>query len=188
VHESALCSLNLLLKCQLLVCQLSSCQAHKVQVSGEDHHFRHEVIFCLPFKFARYNHAFILGTRTTLEIFARHSAADHVSDKSMHLKHHQKDAIVRSIHDQPNITAKELYSNCLDTPDSIDFTRRKSFASIISKERTAELSTKLEGVVVSDSTSSLRELCNRLSLQLAQVASSHRRTSMNLREAEDAAL
>jgi len=80
----------------------------------------------------------------------------------MHLKHHQKDAIVRSIHDQPNITAKELLSNYVDTPDSIDFTRRKSVARIISRERTTVLSTKLEGVVVSDSISSLRELCDRL--------------------------
>jgi hypothetical protein len=62
----------------------------------------------------------------------------------MHLKHHQKGAIARSIHNQPNITAKELLSNYLDTPDSIDL---KSVARIISKKRTAVLSTKLEGVV-----------------------------------------
>ena len=114
------------------------------------------------FTFPRYDHAFIPGTKTTLEIFARHSAADHVSDKSLHLKHHQKDVIVKSIHDQPNITAKELLSNYVDTPDSIDFTRRKAVARIISRERTAVLTTKLEGVVVSDSISSLRELCDRL--------------------------
>ena len=114
------------------------------------------LVFICLFTFARYNHAFIPGTRTTLEIFARHSAGDHVSDKSMHIKHHQKDAIVRSIHDQPNITAKELLSNYVDTPDSIHLTCRKSVARIISTERTAVLSTKLEGVVVSNSISSLR--------------------------------
>jgi hypothetical protein len=102
----------------------------------------------LWFTFAPYDPAFISGTKTTLQIFARHTVADHVSDKSMHLKHHQKDEIIKSIHEQPNITAKELLSNYVDTPDSIDFTRRKSVARIISRELTAILITKLEGVVV----------------------------------------
>jgi hypothetical protein len=53
-------------------------------------------------------------------------------------------------------------SNYLDTQDSIDFSRRKSVARIISKEHTTVLSTKPEGVVVSDSISSVRELCDRL--------------------------
>ncbi len=75
----------------------------------------------------------------------------------MHLKHHQKDAIVRSIHYLPNITAKELLSNYLNMQDSIDFASQKSVDHIISKVSTVVLSTKLEGVVgVSDSISSLR--------------------------------
>jgi hypothetical protein len=84
------------------------------RVPGEDYHYRHETIFCLP------------------------------------------------LLDQPNIPAKELSSNYIDTPDSIDFTRWKSVASIISRECTAVLTTKLKGVVLSDSTSSFRELCDRL--------------------------
>jgi hypothetical protein len=148
---------NTIVSCPLAKRTKCKCQA-KITISGTKSSF----VYLLSFKLARDNHAFIPGTRTTLEIFARHSAADHVSDKSLHLKHHQKDAILRSIHDQPQLTAKELLSHYVDTPDSIDFTRRKSVACIISKERTAVLTTKLEGVVVSDSISSLRVLCDRL--------------------------
>ena len=68
---------------------------------------------------------------------------------SLYLKHQQKADIARTVREQPTLTAKEFLARRVDKQqdEQIDFALKKSVASLITQERTAVLTAKLEGGV-----------------------------------------